>query len=49
MAVAAAFALAVLPDGVARLQRYVASPNRAAAAVAFEALEKATIGRVELA
>ena len=49
VAVAAAFALAVLPDGVARLQRYVASPNRAAAAVAFEALEKVTIGRVELA
>ncbi len=49
VAVAAAFALAVLPDGTPRLQQAVASPDRAAAAVAFEALEKATIGRVELA
>jgi hypothetical protein len=48
VAVAAAFALAVLPDGVARLQRHVASPHRAAAAAAFEALEKATLGRLEL-
>ena len=49
VAIAAAFALSMLPDGVPRLQRYVASPNRAAASVAFEALEKATLGRVELA
>ena len=49
VAVAAAFALALLPDGQSRLQRAVASPDRAAAAVAFEALEKASIGRLEMA
>ncbi len=45
---AAAFALAVLPGGVARLQHAVSSGNRRAAAVAFEALEKVTMGRMEL-
>ncbi|MEO6487859.1 MAG: HEAT repeat domain-containing protein, partial [Thermoanaerobaculia bacterium] len=48
VASAAAFALAVLPDGVSRLQHAVSSGNRRAAAVAFEALEKVTMGRMEL-
>ena len=46
---AAAFAVAVMPDGARRLQSVVASPERIAAAVAFEALEKATIGRLHFA
>lgn len=48
-ALAAAFAVAVMPDGASRLQEVVASADRAAAAVAFEALEKATMGRLHLA
>lgn len=48
VASAAAFALAVLPDGVSRLQHAVSSGNRRAATVAFEALEKVTMGRMEL-
>jgi hypothetical protein len=47
-ALAAAFALAVMPEGTDRLQRVVASDERSAAAVAFEALEKAAIGRLHL-
>jgi hypothetical protein len=43
VAVAAAFALAATPEGLARLQ------DAAGDAIAFEALEKATIGRLELA
>jgi hypothetical protein len=49
VAAAAAFALAVMPDGVARLQQVVSSGNRPAAGVALEALEKVTLGRMELA
>ncbi len=45
-ALAAAFAVAVMPEGMGRLERVVASDDRFAAAVAFEALEKATIGRL---
>jgi hypothetical protein len=48
VASAASFALAVVPDGLARLQQVVSSGNRPAAGVAFEALEKATLGRMEL-
>lgn len=48
-ALAAAFAVAVMEDGPGRLQSVVASGDRAAAAVAFEALEKAAIGRLHLA
>lgn len=47
-ALAAAFALAVMPEGTGRMQRVVASDDRSAAAVAFEALEKAAIGRLHL-
>jgi hypothetical protein len=49
VACAAAFALAVLPDGVAKLQQAVSGGNRPAAGAAFEALEKVTLGRMELA
>jgi hypothetical protein len=47
VAVAAAFAIAAMPDGPQRLQAVVESPDRRAAAIAFEALEKATLGRLE--
>lgn len=47
VAVAAALALAALPDGVDTLQAIVASGSRNEASVAFEALEKAAIGRLE--
>ena len=44
----AAFALAALgPSGMAALQREILSPDRHAAAVAFEAYERATIKRLE--
>lgn len=43
VAVAAAFALAATPEGMAVLQNNAADPS------AFEALEKATMGRLELA
>ncbi len=49
VAVAAAFALAALGDrGSALLQRAVLSPDRLAASVAFEALEKSALGLAEL-
>lgn len=48
-AVAAAFALAALPRGFDVLERMLTSDNRVAASVAFEALEKASLQRVELA
>lgn len=48
VASAAAFALAALPDGVSRLRQVVSSGPRLARGVAFEALEKATLGRMEL-
>lgn len=46
VALAAAFALAVLSGGIEVLERTLASANRAAGSVAFEALEKAALGRV---
>lgn len=49
VALAAAFALASHPDGVASLQRIVVTGGRIDAAVAFEALEKAALGRLETA
>ncbi|HYR28580.1 MAG TPA: hypothetical protein VEU30_08945, partial [Thermoanaerobaculia bacterium] len=45
VALAAAFALATTPEGIEALQRHVAEGNR----IAFEAIEKATMGRLELA
>lgn len=49
VAVAAAFALVVLGEsGNSALQRAILSPDRTAASVAFEALEKAALGRVEI-
>ena len=48
VASAAAFALATLPGGITRLQQVVSAGQRLAARVAFEALEKATLGRMEL-
>jgi hypothetical protein len=48
VASAAAFALPAMPDGVSRLQWVVSSGPRLARSVAFEALEKATLGRMEL-
>lgn len=47
VAVAAAFALAALPDGVNSLQECIAASEGRAAYFAFEALEKAAIGRLE--
>jgi HEAT repeat protein len=50
VAIAAAFALASLGnEGAAMLENAVLSPARAAASVAFEALEKSALGLVELA
>ncbi len=50
VAVAAAFALAALGGpGDVLLQRAVLSPDRTAASMAFEALEKAALGRLEVA
>jgi len=50
VAVAAAFALAALGEaGNVFLQRAVLSPDRVAASTAFEALEKASLGRLEVA
>lgn len=49
VALAAAFALASLPDGTAKLQGIVDSGSRIDASVAFEALEKAALGRLESA
>lgn len=49
VAIAAAFALVSLGQrGNERLQRALMSPERAAAAVALEALEKAALGRMEM-
>ena len=49
VALAAAFALVSLGDsGITLLERAVMSPDRTAAAVAFEALEKATLGLAEV-
>jgi len=45
VALAAAFALAATPEGLAALQRHVGEGNR----IAFEAVEKAAMGRLELA
>lgn len=50
VAIAAAFSLASLGDaGNTLLQRAVRSPDRVAASTAFEALEKAALGRLEIA
>ena len=50
VAVAAAFALAALGDrGAELLNRAMLSPDRVAASVAFEALEKSALGLAELA
>jgi hypothetical protein len=50
VAVAAAFALASMGErGSELLQRAVLSPDRSAASVAFEAMEKAALGRTEMA
>lgn len=49
VSLASAFALASLPGGTAVLEKAISSPNRGAASVAFEALEKATMQRLELA
>lgn len=50
VAVAAAFALAAIGEpGQILLQRAVLSPDRSAASAAFEALEKAALGRLEVA
>lgn len=49
VAVAAAFALAGIGEpGITLLQRAVLSPDRVAASVAFEALEKSALGLAEL-
>lgn len=48
VALAAGFALAELgPAGIRTLERELVSPNRAAAVVALEALERVTIGRCD--
>ena len=48
VALAAGFALAELgPAGIRTLEREIVSPNRAAAVVALEALERVTIGRCD--
>lgn len=49
VSLACAFALAALPGGAAVLEKALLSQNRAAASVAFEALEKAAMQRLELA
>ena len=47
VAVAAAMALASLPGGIEALQAVITSGTRVDASVAFEALEKAALGRLE--
>jgi HEAT repeat protein len=47
VSLAAAFALAALPDGVSMLTRRSTGAARTAAAHAFEALEKRSLGRLE--
>ena len=49
VALAAAFALAALPGGANVLERTLTSANRASASLALEALEKASMQRLELA
>lgn len=48
VALAAAFAMAALPEGLAALQELMVA-DRDVAAVAFEAIEKATLGRLDVA
>jgi hypothetical protein len=48
VALASAFALATLPGGANVLERTLTSSNRASASLAFEALEKASMQRLEL-
>ena len=48
LSLACAFALAMLPGGAGVLERTVASSNRATASLAFEALEKASMQRLEM-
>lgn len=48
VALAAAFAMASMPEGVSALQELIVN-DRGVAAVAFEALEKATLGRLDVA
>lgn len=47
VSLAAAFALAALPDGARALTRHSTATTRVAAAHAFEALEKRNLGRLE--
>lgn len=49
VSLACAFALAALPGGIDVLEKTLISANRAAASLAFEALEKASLQRLELA